>query len=172
MKLWEEGEFERIAIRTKLSDRTLLGCRKVLVDGLEGIVAAKETSLAAPQISRGLKILKEKQQEMVKEAMTILQEGNFIKQVVVELAKAIAGEGFEIKDAEAGKKYDGPIILNKNGFVVQRVGRESILHDLGKLQSIPVPGNKVSIDYSASGKKASVAEEKAAPLRRVSDLER
>lgn len=60
---WTEDEFQRVATKTTLPNRTLMACKDILVGGISSTVAAKQHSVLPPEISRGLKSLRNKKRE-------------------------------------------------------------------------------------------------------------
>lgn len=160
MAIWTKDEFHRVAAKTELSKRTLAACLDVLVNGMTGGEAAALHDMKAPQISRGLGTLRERQQELKAEAELLMGEGELLKSknkaYVSQLAKNIVGDGLTISDAEPGKVYEGRAIVDEHGLVVQQVGRVGVVHDHRNLESIPVLGSMLTIAYSKDGGRASV----------------
>lgn len=166
MSLWTEPEFQRIALGTKLmerrSERTLAACREVLVEGVSGVDAAARHKMFPAQISRALGVLRDKQADMVKSAEALKSDGALLKFTAAQVAKSMVGDGLVIEDAEPGKAYEGPVIVNTHGFVVQKVGRGGVIHDLGKLERMPPLNVSLSIVYLKNDEKAVVTEKSLA----------
>lgn len=158
MSLWPEDEFQRVGISTKLSGRTLAACRDVLVLGVSGVDAASLHSLYPSQISRGLGVLRERRDEISKSAKMFKSEVKVMRFAAAEVAKHIAGDGLIVVDAEAGQCYEGKMIANTNGFMVQQQGRLGIMHNVGKLEKMPAMNVLLTIDYPKDGGKALVRE--------------
>lgn len=156
--LWPEAEFQRVAISTKLSERTLAACRDVLVHGVAGIDSASTHGLKSSAISRGLGVLRDRREEISKSAGVFLNEGLLLRFAAAEAAKQFAGDGLTIVDAHPGFKYEGKIVAATHGFAVQQQGRFGIMHDLGNLDRIPTINTLLTIDYPIDGSKASVIE--------------
>lgn len=158
MNPWTEAEFQRVAIRTRLSDRTLAACKEVLVDGISGIDAAAKHKTFPAQISRAIGVLREKQAGMLESAQALQSGEELLKLTAAQVAKNILGHDLFVKDAVPGQTYEGPVIVNTHGFAVQKVGRSGVLHDLGKLLNAPPINVSLSIAYPARGGKAVVTE--------------
>lgn len=170
MSLWTDDEFQRSAINTRLSNRTLAACRDVLVNGLSGVEAGTIHQVMPPQISRALKLLREQQAEIIASGKVLIASKEVLKSSVVQEARSVAGEDLVIEDAMPGRLYEGPGIVKKDGFVVQRVGLVGIIHDLGKLQQSPNMNARLSIAYPKDGGLASVNE--VVPERSRGGIER
>ena len=54
MTKWSEAEFDRYAIGTKITERTLDACRDVLVNQVPGVEAARTRKLFPGQVSRAI----------------------------------------------------------------------------------------------------------------------
>ena len=147
MGVWTETEFQRISTGVRLSQRTLIACKAVLVDGLSGVDAAAQNKMFPSQISRGLGVLREHQAELVKSAEVLKEEGALFKYTAAAVAKNMVGEGLIIVDAQPGEVYEGRVIVNTHGFVVQQVGRSGVMHDLGKLEKVPTLNVLLTIAY-------------------------
>lgn len=160
MSLWTEEEFQRIAGTTKLSARTLLGCHDVLVDGMAGVDVAALHGLFPAQISRGIAGLREKQAKLEEIEQVKLQAKEAEKSFAVEAARVAVGKNLKVEDAEPGWSYEGAGIVQVGGFLVQKVGRIGVVHDLGKLQLVPKMNVSVTIEYPHDGKLAVVSEVK------------
>lgn len=158
MHLWTEDAFQRTAISTKLSNRTLAACHDVLVDGLSGVEAGLLHHILPPQISRGLKVLRDRQAEMMENVGLMKDSKMELKSYAVQEARGIAGGDLVVEDAEPGRRYEGPGIVKTLGFMVQRVGRVGVIHDLGKLQQLPNMNAQLEIEYPKDGGLALVNE--------------
>jgi hypothetical protein len=64
MAVWTDAEFQRVALDTRLSKRTLAACRSVLVDGMTGVEAGELHSMVPAQISRGLGPMRDRRDEL------------------------------------------------------------------------------------------------------------
>ena len=156
MPLWSESDFQRVALATKLADRTLSACRDVLVDGVAGVDAAQQWQIFPAQISRSVGILREKHQQMLESAVSLQQDANLLKYTAVQVAKCMMGEKFNVIDAAPGKSYEGPVILNSHGFLVQKVGLSGIAHDLGVFSNVPPLNVPMAIEYPKDGGRPSM----------------
>lgn len=155
---WTEAEFQRVALNTRLKDRTLDACKAVLVEGLQGNEAADLHKMFPQQVSRAVATLKETRESMLESAQARASGDELLKLTAAQVAKNILGQDLSIKDAERGKSYDGPVIVNTHGFAVQRVGRSGVIHDLGQLASVPGINLNVSISYPKGAGQALVEE--------------
>lgn len=149
MHKWTEIEFERISINTKLSDRTLDACRDVLVEGLTGKEAAERHQVFPSQISRALGVLRDRREEIM--TPTDKQAYDLKKLLATRAARELLGESIEVNDPQPGLLYAGPVVLNDHGFVVQKIGRSAVIHDLDKLQGLAQIKGDLEIQYPASG---------------------
>lgn len=147
MGLWTETEFQRVALLTRLAERTVAACRDVLVDGVPGVEAAARWKIFPAQLSRGVGVLKKKQDQLVESATSLEKDDNLLKYTVAQIAKCMMGEKFNVIDAQPGNSYVGPVILNSHGFVVQRVGIHGISHDVGSFEEVPRVNSHLSIIY-------------------------
>ena len=169
MSLWTDVEFQRIAMSTRLSERSIIACRAVLVDGMTGSEAAKEYKMFPAHISRTLATLKARQEEMVESATHLTTDTEaLLKFTVLQIAKAMKGEGFIVQDASPGNIYDGPILLSSHGFVVQQVGRTGVRHDLGVLESVPQLNKRHLITYPSGDGPVRATVTEVNPLPAVS----
>jgi hypothetical protein len=162
MSAWPEDEFQRVALSTKLAKRTIEACHQVLVLEQDGSVVAKALGLFPAQISRGIGILKEKQAELVESVENMRDSTQSLREFAIEEAKALVRGDWGVKDGVQGERYEGLVIMRTPGFVVQKVARDLVVHDLGRLQEVPVMTKPQEIDYPADGGKASV---RAVPRR-------
>lgn len=158
MKVWSEADFLRAAHLTKLNERTLAACREVLVRGVPGVEVAARLQIFPAQISRGVGILKSKHHEMIESAGALVDEKNLLKYTMVQIAKCMMGEKFSVSDAEVGKTYTGPVILNTHGFLVQKVGKHGVAHDLGKFDKVPPLNTLLSISYPENGAHPNISD--------------
>lgn len=159
MSLWPDTEFQRVGKSTKLSARTLAACRDVLVEGMPGVDVAAQHAIKPAQISRALGVLRDRRDEISKSAELLKSETEVLKTTAAQVAKNIAGDGLVIVDAQAGQVYEGKMIVNTHGFMVQQIGRTGIMHDLGNLEKMPTLNTLLTIAYPASGGKALVRED-------------
>ena len=157
MSLWPEVEFQRVALSTKLSERTLAACHDVLVDGMSGVDAAARNKMFPAQISRAVGTLRDKQLSMVELAETLKDEGALLKFTAHQVAKTLMGEA-AVLDAIPGQSYDGWIVASTPGFLIQKVGRCAVVHDLGNFEEIPKPNSATVISYPDNGMKAVLSE--------------
>ena len=158
MILWTEADFQRVALTTKLAERTLAACRDVLVGGVSGVEAAQNWQLFPAQISRSVGILKNKQIEMLESANSLREDSNLLKHTAIQIAKCMMGDKFNVVDAVPGKSYEGPVIVNSHGFLVQKIGLSGIAHDLGDFKVVPPLNKPLEISYSSRGVSPSVSE--------------
>ena len=171
MSLWPENEFQRIALSTKLSARTVAACRDVLVADVAGVDAALTHQMFPAQISRALKVLRDRRAEMSRSAETLKDEGALLKYTAAKVAKSVAGEGLSISDAQPGRSYDGKVIVITHGFMVQQAGRSGVMHDLGNLDKSPTLNTSLTISYPLDGGRAMVNENKL-PEKQARDVGR
>lgn len=173
MSVWSEEEFQRVAIASKMSQRTQEACKRVLVGGEEGFEVAKELGILPGQISRGVRTLKDRHEEQVKMVQQMRDSVESLKAYAVEQAKLLVRGDWGVKDAAPGMRYEGQAIMRTPGFVVQKVERDLIVHDLGRLQDMPDMTKPLIFDYSASGGaiggKASVTVAPRRAYERVED---
>lgn len=155
---WTEADFQRVAHNTKLGERTKEACRSVLVDGVSGVDAAAKHKVFAAQISRGLATLRERKQKMVQSAVSLQENTALLRFTAGQVAKAMFGEGLVVEDAQPGKQYEGPVVVNSHGFVVQKVGRSGVVHDLGNLDKLPVLNSPLTISYPKGSGQATVTQ--------------
>lgn len=176
MSLWSEEEFKQAAISTRLSDRTLEACKDVLVNGLAGVAVAEKHKMLPAQISRGLKGLRDSHAELLEIAKLRRESVELLKSSVVKEIHTLVGKKISIMDAEPGQSYEGPCMINLHGYVVQKVGKQGIIHDVGKLSKIPDLNVRVSIEYPNDGKLALVrgkdVDRYLGALRRSSDKDK
>ena len=58
--------------------------------------------------------------------------------------------------AQPGQLYEGPIIVQSKGYLVQKVGRTGVLHDLARFTTIPPLNENLQIAYALDGGMARV----------------
>lgn len=151
--LWSEEDFHRVALRTRISDRNLDACRDVLVEGMTPTDAATKHKIFISALSRATGTLREKREQLQHEALKqeLEQSRDVMRLTAIQVAKNIVGADFNVKDAEAGRTYEGPVVVNTHGFVVQKVGRTGVLYDLDKFQDAPPHGRSVTISVPENG---------------------
>lgn len=145
MNLWSEEDLRRAALKTKIADRTLEACRDVLVRGISPTDAAAKHQIFISAISRATGTLREKHDKMIESAATLAQSREVMKLTAIQVAQNIVGHHFTVKDAEAGKTYLGRIIVNTQGYVVQKVGRTGVIYDQGWFKVLPPLGQMLQI---------------------------
>lgn len=153
MERWTEDEFRGVALNTRISKRTLEACKDVLVDGLSGVAAAERHKMFPPQISRAITTLREKQAEMMglaSEADEVLQD------MASEAAKTLYGQEFPCALAQPGQAYEGPLVIQTKGYLVQKVGRIGVLHNLARFNDMPPLYANLRIAYDKEGGLAKV----------------
>lgn len=156
MSRWTESEFQRVAMNTKLANRTVLACMDVLVDGMSNIDAAAKHKMDPPQISRGIGVLNDKRKKMVMDAQVLEHDDVILKYAAEQAAKNLLGPGLAIGDAVPGKVYEGPVAVITPGFMVQKVGRGGVMHDLGNFEKVPAINIPLVISYPKDGGRAVV----------------
>lgn len=179
MDQWSDAEFQRIARNTRLSARTLEACRDVMVTGVPGAEAARTHKMFHAQISRSVKTLRDTQQAMVNSAVEIAIDNDaLLKFTVIQIAKKMMGEKFEVRTAAPGETYEGPVLNNSHGFLIQQVGRSGVMHDVGVFSANPPLNIPLKIVYSVDGLKATATKSERAleaefnPNRRRDDMAR
>lgn len=156
MERWTEDEFRRIALDTRISERTLDACRDVLVGGMLGVDAANKHKMFPSQISRALTTLREKHAEVIEISSVSKESDEMLQYVASEVAKALQGKDFQCVLAEAGQTYDGQVIAQSKGYLVQKVGRVGVLHDLARFSKLPPLNEDLRIAYGKAGGLAKV----------------
>ncbi|WP_394475160.1 hypothetical protein [Ralstonia mannitolilytica] len=156
MERWTEDEFRRIALDTRISERTLEACKDVLVGGMLGVDAANKHRMFPSQISRAITTLRDKKAEEM-EISSVSKEADEMRQYVAsEVARALQGKDFQCVLAQPGQLYEGPIIVQSKGYLVQKVGRTGVLHDLARFTTIPPLNENLQIAYALDGGMARV----------------
>jgi len=157
MERWTEDEFRRVALNTRISKRTLDACKDVLVDGLSGVAAADKHKMFAPQISRAITTLREKQAEMMEFASVSKDADEMRQYVATEVARTLYGQDFQCALAQPGQAYEGPLVVQSTGYLVQKVGRIGILHDQVRFSNDPPPlHTDLRIAYDKNGGLAKI----------------
>lgn len=155
---WDIKEFERVANGTRLQNKMIAACRDVLVDGRSGAEASLAHGVQPPHVSRALKLLREKRNELRAShlehtwALNALELVDILKSAAKEAAQSIKGSGWIIRDAEAGKVYEGSGVVKAGGYFVQDLGRVGVIHDLKMLDTEPVLGKRLEITYGRDGR--------------------
>ena len=158
MSIWSEVEFQRVALSTKLSERTIAACHDVLVSGMSGTEAAARNKMFSAQISRSIGTLKDKQFSMVEAAKMRNDESALLKFTAHQVAQRLLGESVVIADARPGDHYDGVILARTPGFLIQKIGRMAVVHDIGKFEEVPELDSAILISYPNNGMKAVISE--------------
>lgn len=158
MSLWSEVEFQRVALSTKLDEPTVAACHEVLVNGMQGKEAAARNKIFPAAVSRGIRTLKDKQLSMVETAEALKDEGTLLKFTAHQVAKTLLGESAVVVDARPGQSYDGWILASTPGFLIQKIGRMAVVHDLGKFEEVPKSNSAILISYPDNGMKAVLSE--------------
>lgn len=159
MSRWTEEEFQRVAISTKLSSRTLAACRDVMVNGLSGVDAGRVHDVLPAQISRATSSLRAKHEDIEKGGSLLKSHVNNMKSYAIDYAKKLATGNYVVAEPVAGERYDGSILIAIPGFIIQKVTEpihKLVVHDLGRLDVAPDSRKPVSIDYPHDGGTAKV----------------
>lgn len=158
MERWTEDEFRRVAHNTRISERTLEACRDVLVDGISGVAAAEKHKMFAPQISRALTTLRDKQAKIM-ENVSVAKDADQMQQyIATEVARSLVGKDFECILAKPGHAYEGPMIGQTSAYLIQKVGRQGVLHDLTRFVEPPPLKTNLRISYDMEGAFAHVGK--------------
>lgn len=158
MERWTEDEFRRVALNTRISARTLVACKDVLVEGMSGIAAAEKHKMFAPQISRAITTLRDKQAKMFEFASVSKGADEMLQYMATEVAKALHGQDFQCALAQPGQAYEGPVVVQSKGYLVQKVGRLGVLHDLARFSALPPLHENLRIAYDNEGGLAKVEQ--------------
>lgn len=173
MALWTEELFKQVAQSTKLSEGVKLACHDVLVDGFETKEAAERHGKLSPAVSRGLSTLRTKLKEIEQAAMSIRDLRESLKVSAINMARGLTGESLKVIDAKPGHSYQGKVLCRNEGYLVQNIGRDAVIHDVGKLEKIPGSHeNLVEISYKTPDGMASVVEATGHEMSRYSGPER
>lgn len=157
MDRWTENEFRRVAQTTRISSRTLEACKDVLVDGVPGTAAAEKHKMFPAHVSRALTTLRDKQAELMKFATVRKDSDEMLQYMASEVAKHIYGQDFESRLAQPGQTYEGPMVVQSKGYMVQKVGRSGVLHDIANFDRVPPLKQNLRIDYDTQGQLTKVA---------------
>lgn len=156
MERWTEDEFRRVARVTRISERTLDACKDVLVDGMTGIAAAEKHKIFAAQISRAITTLRDKQTKMIEFASASKESDEMLQYLATEVAKALHGQDFQCSLAKPGQAYEGPVVVQSKGYLVQKVGLSGVLHDVARFSALPALHENLRIVYDKEGGLAQV----------------
>lgn len=138
-----------------MSKSTLTVCADYLVNGTKQKDICQKYGVTEGEISRGVKRLTEAREKILAQSIEFNAGDILAQQSVVLAAKMVEGEGLSVSDAEPGQTYEGSVILNSKGFMIQKTGRSSaVLHDAGKLDKMPAARDYVKIEYLNEGKAA------------------
>ena len=149
MELWTEVEFQRVALRTRIAERTLAACTDVLGEGLSGMDAAAKHQMFQAQISRAIGTLREKQEQSAQRAVTLRDDAALREAMATGVAKHLLGDAAPVKSAQFGQIYEGPGIAVASDYLVQRVGSSGVLHDIGNLPEVPPLKVSLRLEYPA-----------------------
>lgn len=158
MDRWAEDDFLHIARTTRISARTLDACKDVLVEGMTNTAAAEKHKMFAPQISRAVSTLREKQAELLKFATVRKESDEMMQYIASEVAQHLFGREFQTALALPGCRYEGPVVVQSKGYLVQKVGRSGVLHNLAAFDTPPAMNKNLLIDYDARGLLSSVVD--------------
>jgi hypothetical protein len=121
------------------------------------------------QISRAVGKIRDSHASMLETAESLAEEGQLLKFSAHQVAKNLVGDK-RVIDAQPGQAYDGWIVASTPGFLIQKVGRSAVVHDLGRFDAIPKANSAVQISYPQLGDKAVVSE--SALVERRQGIER
>ncbi|WP_445267842.1 KfrB domain-containing protein [Trinickia mobilis] len=166
--------FDRLAKDTKMSPKSLEAARLVMVDGMRPGEAAAKLGLLLPQVSRSTKTLYEKERELREsgqlaspETETVERNLNASYTLAVQRAREQAGEETVLSAAEPNKSYLGTAIARTDMHVVQDLGRgQLVIHELAKLQRVPVIGSMFDIKYSEDLRRPALVVEQVRSHKR------
>lgn len=145
-----------MALNTRISDRILDACKDVLVEGMSGVDAAEKHQVFASQISRALTNLRDKHAKVM-ESASVSKDADVMQQyIATELARTLVGKDFQCALAQPGQTYDGPLVGQTAVYVVQKVGRQGVLHDLARFSVHPPLQQNLRIAYDKGSNQATV----------------
>lgn len=156
MERWTEDEFRRVANNTRISERTLDACKDVLVEGLTGVAAAEKHKMFTPQISRALSTLRDKQAKLMESASVSKDADQMQQYIATGVARSLMGKDVQCVLAQPGLSYDGPFIGGSQTYLIQKVGRQGVLHDLARFNEHPPLHEPLRIVYDKAGGLAKV----------------
>lgn len=157
MDRWSEDELRRVAAETRLSARTIDACRDVLVTGMSGVSVAEKHKMFPAQISRSLTTLRDKQADLNKAVGVGPASVGLEQYIASEVARALMGQDFECRLAQPGQSYEGPMLAQSKGFMVQKVGRSGILHPIAGFVQIPPMNTSLTVSYEKGGSMAQIS---------------
>lgn len=157
MERWTEEELRQVASHTRVNARTIDACRDVLVEGMSGIDAAEKHKMFPSHLSRSLTTLREKQAEL-NERLAVRQETQNLEQYIAsEVGRALVGGDFQCSLAQPGHVYEGSMLANAKGYLVQKVGRSGVLHAVSAFDQMPPLNQHLTVTYDRESGKASVS---------------
>jgi hypothetical protein len=156
MSGWTEAVFQRVALNTRMTKRTLDACRDVLLGGMPNVDAAAKHKLLAPSISRSVNTMRNTLQEMIESAQSMDDPATLFKHTAIQVAKSLMGHNIDIVDAQQGVPYRGVVCVNSHGFLVQMVQNTAVIHDLARFNDVPPYQTPITIFHPMDGSKAVV----------------
>lgn len=157
MERWTEEQLRQVASLTRVKERTLDACRDVLVEGMTGIAAAEKHKMFPAQISRALTSLRDKQAEMIEKVKDRNETLSLEQYIASEVGRALVGNDFHCNLAQPGRVYEGSLLAQSKGYLVQKVGRTGVLHAVNAFDKIPPLNQPLTVSYEQGNGKATVS---------------
>lgn len=160
-----EIEFNQVAGKTRLSNKSREAARLVLVEGKRQVDVCQETGILPSQLSRVLAVLGRENEK------TVSAQSSSDNVLAVSRAEAVKevrdslGDDILVRNAPENGQSIGKVLLKTAYHLVQDLGREEVMiHELSKIDRLPTVGSSVELIY-----KNGFAESKQRTLEKQRD---
>jgi hypothetical protein len=152
----EAHVFEEAIKGTRHAPASVAAARLVLVDGLRPVDASAQTGASVQHISRTTKAILEASRKAMVESSGLSTELAIVEKRLsasytqaVQAAREKMGVNSVLSAPDLGGQYLGAVVFRNEMHVVQDVGRgQMVIHELAKLERVPLVGSTLEIRYS------------------------
>ncbi|MGY8527600.1 KfrB domain-containing protein [Paracidovorax citrulli] len=158
-----EQDFQNLVRGTNLSATSREAARLVFVEGWSQTDAGAEIGLSKQRMTQIVKVVRTAEQKQKEEAELALLRGSGVLAtgaalnvaaveasyaMAVKAARDVYGDDADVKRPNENGKSIGEVLSRTDFHLVQSVGRGAVvIHELSKLDRVPLVGRQVAIDY-------------------------
>lgn len=157
-----DEEFSDLIRHTKLSAKSRQAARLVFVEDMQQVAAADEVGISKQRMSQIVNVVRSVEERLREEAeLARLRQGQGLSAnlsvaaidasyaMAVKSAREAHGDDAQILSPNQNGKSVGEVLARTEFHLVQSVGRDAVvIHDLAKLDRVPLNGRNVSISYA------------------------
>lgn len=153
----DNQEFNELVGGTRLSKTSREAARLVFVHNKSQVDAAEEMGLSRQRMNQIVNTVRKVEQEKQQADTVAVVEGKTLLAVLdasyafaVKAAREQLGDDVSIQNPAENARTVGPVLHRTDFHLVQSLGRDTVaVHELAKLDRVPVVGRNVAIQYQA-----------------------